>query len=306
MQEQMFQKIGLTVNRLARDLLPRKKGDRIPSISEYQERFQVARGTVQNALNYLTDSGALRLIRRGHLGTFIEYLDYPRLQECSFQKEILGSMPLPYSLCYQGLATALFQVLNAYTFNLFYARGSESRMKLLSSGVCQFTVCSRYAAEEAIRRHNNVEIAVDLGPGSYLTSHVLIFREAGKTQIESGMRVGRDRMSPDHQHLTKMLAAGVPNVEFRDLKAHQTVKAIRSGEIDAGVWNLDEIMESGYEDLNVVTLPQSPDTDKFSTAVIVVKQGDEVLSQLLRQYVDPKAVRDIQQAVRDGRITADY
>lgn len=306
MQEQMYHKIGITVNRLARDLLPRKVGDRIPSISEYQEQFQVARGTVQNALNYLTEQGAVRLNRRGHLGTFIEALDYPKLQECSFHRELLGSMPLPYSLCYQGLATALFEVLDTYTFNLVYARGSESRLKLLSSGVCQFTVCSRYAAEEAIRCHNDIEIAVDLGPGTYLTSHVLVFRDPDKSRIESGMRVAYDRASLDHRHLTEMLTAGIRNVEYVDLKAHQTVKAIRSGEIDAGVWNLDEIMESGYPGLNVVPIQLLADAPKFSTAVLVTKRGDETLAQLLRQHAQPEAILSIQQAVREGRLAADY
>lgn len=306
MQEQLYQKIGVTVNRLAQDLLPRKVGDRISSISEYQERFQVSRGTVQNALNFLTESGAIRLNSRGHLGTFIEQLDYRRLQECSFQKEILGSMPLPYSICYQGLATALFALMNTYTFNLVYARGSESRMKLLSSGVCQFTVCSRYAAREAIRKNRKIEIAVDLGPGSYLSRHVLVFREPGKTEIESGMRVACDRMSPDHLHLTRMLTDPVPEVQLVDMKAHQIIKAIYSGEIDAGVWNFDEIMETGYRDLNVVPIPESLDMEKFSSAVIVVRHGDDALAQLLRQYVEPKSVQDIQRAVREGRISADY
>ena len=306
MREQLYQKIGVTVNRLAQDFLPKKKGDRIPSISEYQERFGVSRGTVQNALSFLSDCGAIGLNSRGHLGTFIEHLDYHRLQECSFQKEILGSMPLPYSICYQGLATALFEVMSPYAFNLVYARGSESRMNLLSSGVCQFTVCSRHAAEEAMRNQQDIEIAADLGPGSYLTRHVLVFREPGRTQIEPGMRVACDRMSPDHLHLTNAITAGVPNVQLVNMKAHQTIKSILSGEVDAGVWNLDEIMETGYQGLNVVPIPASLNMDGYSSAVIVVKKEDIALAQLLRQRVDPQLVHDIQQAVREGRVPADY
>ncbi len=302
----LYQKIGIVVNRLAQDLLTRQAGDRIPSISEYQEKLQVSRGTIQNALSYLKENRAITLVSRGHLGTFIEEMDYRQLQECSFNKELLGSMPLPYSLGYQGLATALFQVLKPYAFNLVYARGSESRLKLLSSDVCQFTVCSRYAAEEAIRCHEDIEIAVDLGPGSYLTRHVLVFREPGRTDIESGMRIGYDRASLDHRHLTEMITTGVRNIELVDLKAHQTIRAIRSGEIDAGVWNLDDIMESGYTDLNVVPIRQSTDGVAFSSAVLVIHRGDENMAQLLRQHVDPHTVRDIQTAVREERIPSDY
>lgn len=302
----MYQKIGIAVNRLAQDLLARQEGDRIPSISEYQERFQVSRGTVQNALNYLKEQDAITLVSRGHLGTFIERLDYRRLQECSFNKELLGSMPLPYSLCYQGLATGLFRALPPYAFNLVYVRGSESRLKLLSAGVCQFTVCSRYAAEEAIRCHADIEIALDLGPGTYLTNHALIFREPGKTAIESGMRVAYDRASRDHRHLTEMITAGVRNVQLVELKAHQTIRAIRDGEIDAGVWNLDDILESEQKDLQVVPLAHFTDQTAFSSAVLVIKRGDDHMRQLLCQHVVHSRLRDVQTAVRERRMMADY
>jgi len=306
MSNELYQKTGIAVNRLAQDFLTRKTGDRIPSISEYQEKLQVSRGTIQNSLNYLKERQAISLVSRGHMGTFIESLDYRRLQECSFNKEILGSMPLPYSLCYQGLATALFQLMSPYAFNLVYARGSGSRMKLLTSDVCQFSVCSLYAAEEAIRSNENIDIAVDLGPGTYLTRHVLIFRDPEKTRIESGMRVAYDRDSMDHRHLTELMVSGVPDVVLADKKAHQTIKAIQSGEVDAGVWNLDEILESGYTDLNVVPIPITPETAKYSSAAFVVSRENQEIAQLLRQVLRPEVVRQIQQAVRDGRINADY
>ena len=306
MSGMLYQKIGTTVNRLAQDLLTRQVGERIPPISEYQEKFQVSRGTTQNGLNYLKHSKAVSLVSLGHLGTFIETLDYRRLQECSINKELLGTMPLPYSICYQGLATALFKVLSPYAFNLVYARGAESRMKLLSSGVCQFTVCSRYAAEEAIRCHSEIEIAVDLGPGTYLTSHVQVFRDPEKKQIESGMRVAYDRASMDHRHLTEMVCAGIRNVELVDMKAHQTIQAIRSGEIDAGIWNLDDILESGYQGLNVVPIRQFTDAQLYSSAVLVIRRGDENIAQLLRQNASPAAVVPIQNAVREKRLSADY
>lgn len=306
MGNEHYQKTGVVVNRLARDFLTRRKGDRIPSISEYQEKLGVSRGTIQNGLNYLKERNAVTLISRGHMGTFIEALDYHRLQECSFNKEILGSMPLPYTLCYQGLATALFHVMSPYAFNLVYARGSGSRLRLLASDVCQFYVCSRFAAEEAIRTHGDIEIAVDLGPGTYLTRHMLVFREPGKQVIEPGMRVAFDRDSMDHRHLTELMIGDVPGVILTEMKAHQTVRAIQSGQADAGVWNLDEILESGYTGLNMVPIPITPETEKYSSAVFVVSRDNQEIAQLLRQAIRPDTVRQIQNAVREGRMDADY
>ena len=306
MGNEMYQKTGIAVNRLAQDLLTRKKGDRIPSISEYQEKFGVSRGTVQNSLHYLKERQAVSFVTRGHMGTFIEALDYHRLQECSFNKEILGSMPLPYSLCYRGLATALFKMMSPYAFNLVYARGSGSRIKLLTSDVCQFSVCSLYAAEEAVRTNSNIEIALDLGPGTYLTRHMLIFRDPEKNAIESGMRVAYDPDSMDHRHLTELMVSGVPGVVLTQMKAHQTVKAIQTGQVDAGVWNLDDILESGYENLHMVPIPITAETAKYSSAAFVVSRENQEIAQLLRQVIRPEALRQIQKAVQSGQIDADY
>jgi len=303
---ELYQKTGIAVNRLAQDLLTRKKGDRIPSISEYQEKLGVSRGTIQNGLNYLKDRKAVTLMSRGHMGTFIESLDYLRLQECSFNKEILGSMPLPYTLCYQGLATALFQLMSPYAFNLVYARGSGSRMKLLTSDVCQFSICSRFAAEEAMRTNDDIEIVLDLGPGTYLTRHMLLFREPGKQTIESGMRVAYDRDSMDHRHLTELIVSGVPNVVLTEMKAHQTLKAIQVGQVDAGVWNLDGILESGFDHLNMVPIPITSETEKYSSAAIVVSKRNQEIAQLLRQTIRPEVVQQIQFQVRAGQMDADY
>lgn len=302
----LYQKIGIAVNRLAQDLMTRRVGERIPPISEYQELLQVSRGTIQNSLTYLKDSGAIALVSRGHLGTFIEKLDYRRLQECCFNKELLGSMPLPYSICYQGLATALFQLLSPYAFNLVYARGAETRLKMVTSGLCQFTVCSRYAAEEAIRSHTDVVIAVDLGAGTYLTRHVLVLRDPAQTKITDGMRVAYDRDSPDQRHITEKLTAGHKNIRLVEIKAHRTVQAILDGEVDAGVWNLDDIIESGYQHLNVVPIEGIGDLSQFSSAVLVVNRQDENMARLLLQHVPPREVRAIQQDVRQGKRIADY
>ena len=59
MSEALYQKLGVAVNRLALDLLTRQEGERIPSISEYQQKFQFSRGTIQNALAFLKESAAV-------------------------------------------------------------------------------------------------------------------------------------------------------------------------------------------------------------------------------------------------------
>ena len=102
------------------------------------------------------------------------------------------------------------------------------------------------------------------------------------------------------------MISGVADVELVDKKAHQTIHAIQAGEVDAGVWNLDDILESGYTQLNVVPIPITEETGKYSSAAFVVARGNEEIAQLLRQAIRPETVRQIQQAVREGTVNADF
>ena len=53
-------KKGQVDNEIASDLLKKSLGYNEPSISEYQEDLEVARGTVQNAISYLKSEGAFK------------------------------------------------------------------------------------------------------------------------------------------------------------------------------------------------------------------------------------------------------
>ena len=48
----MYKKTALTLIRMARDLFLTDIGEKIPTINEYTETFDVSRGIVQNALGF--------------------------------------------------------------------------------------------------------------------------------------------------------------------------------------------------------------------------------------------------------------
>ena len=73
-----------------------------------------------------------------------------------------------------------------------------------------------------------------------------------------------------------------------DMKARQTIKAIRSGQVDAGVWNLDGILETDYKDLNMVPVSVTAETAKYSSAALVVAKKNQEMAQLLRQVIRPE------------------
>ena len=61
MGEEFLKKKGIVVNYLASDLLQKKKGDRVLSVTEYQNKYAVSRGTVQNAWAFLKEIKAIKV-----------------------------------------------------------------------------------------------------------------------------------------------------------------------------------------------------------------------------------------------------
>ena len=306
MNDILYQKLGITINQIAQDFMGRERGDRIPSISEYQAHLQVARGTIQNALNYLKDERAIVLRNRGTLGTYIEHIDYSKLQQACIIKSILGIMPLPYSSNYQGIATALYDALSELDCNLAYVRGSEERIRMVEQGVYQFALCSQAAAEKMIADGSKIKVVLNFGKESYLTKHVLLLRDPKANGVEDGMRIAYDKSSLDQRMLIYTLTKKKKNIRYIDIRSHQTITAIAEDRIDAGVWNYDEIVEGNYKDLHMISLDNFEETDEFNRAVLIIRRGEDAVEQILMKYIDVNKVHDIQELVRQGKIIANF
>ena len=305
MSDVLYSRLGIVIHQMAQDLMSRKTGDRIPSISEYQEQFQVARGTVQNALSYLKDGKAVQLRNRGTLGTYIESLDYHKLQNACIIKSILGAMPLPYSTGYQGMATAFYESLSELDCNLVYVRGAETRIHMVEQGVYQFAICSQAAAERMISDGASIKVILNFGKQSYLTKHVLVLRDKNAVEVENGMRIAYDRGSLDQRLLVDLLVKK-KEVKYVDIRYHQTIAAIEAGKIDAGVWNYDEILENQHKDLHIADIEGGRETDKFNSAVMVIRKEEEAVEQILTKYITVSKIRKIQALVKSGKIISNY
>lgn len=302
----LYQKIGVTIEKLALDLLSKNVGDRIQPISQYREDFAVSRGTIQNAIRYLEEAGAVNLTHHGHQGTYIAGLDYGKLQENCLRKGLMGIMPLPYSATYEGFATAIYEQLKDLRFNMAYARGAAGRIDLVVSGAYQFAVSSQYAAEYAIDSGKEIEVVLNFGTGSFLSQHVLLLRDVTMDGIVDGMRVAYDSDSLDQSKITQNLVKG-KQVELVGIRTQQTIAALRAGIIDAGVWNYDDILENHHlEELKVVFLDASEYNKLFSTAVLLVRKDGGYLKEVLKKYINVKQTMEILEDVRNGRRTPSY
>lgn len=307
MAAEFLMKKGVVINNLASDLLQLKQGDRVSSISECQERYGVSRGTIQNAFDYLKDVGAIKLVSRGHLGTFLDEVDYSVLQEYALSETILGTMTLPYSRIYEGMATAIYDVFkdNNIDLNLAYIRGSKERIRSISAQTYRFAIISKFAAEYAIQQGEPIEIIMDFGAKSYLSEHVLLFSNKDKTEIEDGMKVAIDYSSIDQQMLTKELV-GNHHVQLVSLPGHQIVVSLKKGIIDAGIWNYDEIRDKDYKDLNFISMKESKLETDMSTSVVVTHKEDSSIKAFFDKSVDKEKILSIQNKVLEGDIIPQY
>lgn len=302
----LMQKSGIIVMKLSQDFIGMEVGDKIDTVANYSERYETARGTVQSAIKLLQDNKAILLEARGHLGTFITGIDYKKLLDFTNRNSIVGVMPLPYSKLYEGLATGLYKTMykSRIPFNLAYMRGAKSRIDALKNDRYDFAVISKLAAKQSIQEGMDISIVMEFGLFTYVSEHVLIFNSPLKKNIEEGMKVGIDRTSTDHNILTLKQCEG-KDVELVDLAYNQIILKVISGEIDAAVWNIDEILE---RKINIKYYPlEKNELNNIDTeAVLVMNDSKKELRSFIKRFLIKEEILMDQKKVISGEVIPNY
>lgn len=307
MSKSFYQKTGVAIENIANELYQLQVGDRIANVSEFQERLTISRGTVQNALNFLKEEGAIETESKGHMGTFIKKIDYKVLQNYITSSQLSATMPLPYSRLYEGFATGLYLAFRDkdIKLNVAYIRGSEERIRAVEQGMFDFAVVSRFAAEHEIKQNRAIKMILSFGEFSYLSRHILVFRPDIEPVMKDGLRIGIDRDSLDHVLLTEETTAGF-NVEKIELPSNQLIYALRESQADAGVWNYDEIEDKRYEDVQISEIPLQDHHRAMTEAVIICQKDSTLIPSTLKRTIDVQQIREIQRQVKEGKMTPRY
>lgn len=295
----LMQKRGIAVQAIARELMPLFKGDKVPTVTQLSKKTGVSRGNVQYALENLRTHGAVKLLTRGHLGTFLEDINYIRLAQVCDIRSVVGVMPLPYSKQYEGLATGLFSALNEGNIegNIAFMRGSGNRLKQLLSGRYDFAVMSCLAYEQYLNQGENITQVMEFPPGSFVNRHVVMVGSNfdGKW---ADKRVGIDYSSLDQKLLTLSYFKD-KEVELVPLIYSQILQFLLDGSIDAGVWNIDDI-ELNTNDISILEIENHTIGSKNTQASIVCRAGDTANFRLLSELLDKeKIILQQMQVVRE-------
>lgn len=297
--EQLLTKNGVAIIRIANKMLSFVPGERIPNVAELAEEMNIGRGTVQQALKKLEELGLVRLESRGHQGTYLVDIDLLKTWEMVSFDGIAAVMPLPYSKRYEGIATGLRQILeqSGLRFNLAYMRGADNRIKNLLNKRYDLVLTSRYAAQQAVQDGKPIGIVINFGPESYVSGHSLVFRNETFDAIQDGMRVGLDFESIDQKTLTEKVCQG-KQVEFIPVPYSQLLSYLQDGEIDACVFNSDEVQERylNFKQVPISFIEQNSNTE----AVLVSREEDVRVFRHLFSLVDTELILTIQKDVIAG------
>lgn len=308
-KNKLMSKNGIAIVSLAREIFTLNIDDRIQTVEQFSEALSLGRGTIHTALKFLQKEKAITLESRGHLGTYINFIDYKKLWTIADIGTIMGVMPLPYSKRYEGLATGLYTTFETMDihFSLAFMRGSSKRIEALSSGRYNFAVVSKLAAKLEMQKSDNIEIAYEFPESSYVGRHVIIFGDKKQTKITPKMRVGIDPDSIDQIILTNYECEGI-DVEFIDISYTQIFNNIKNNVIDAAIWNGDELKEQA-ENYGISPLSNKKSTNlskEDTIAVIVVEKGNKMIHEILSKFIDIKEISNIQRKVIEDKIIPTY
>ncbi|GIP62297.1 transcriptional regulator [Virgibacillus pantothenticus] len=296
--ERLFSKNGLAAREIAKKLLLLDEGGRIPKVSDLAQELGIGNGTVQGALKVLEKLHAIKLDARGHLGTFLRKKDTILLKEIAGVGKLVGAMPLPYSAMYEGLATGIIEVSETIVNNidLVYMRGSKQRLESLKARRSDFVVMSQLAAETEMEQEDNLEIIVNFGANTYVSTHQVFFSNKQHTKIEDGMRIGIDYTSVDQSQLTLLECEGY-TVSFVPVNYMQLFDMLLNEHIDAAVWNADENRsKETFTTGEFQSHKASALALKASTAVILVEKDREDVHSAIKE-LDKDRILEIQQKV---------
>lgn len=305
-QSKLMQKLGIAITSLAVEFLPLNKGDRIKTVAELAENYKTARGTIQSAIKILKEENAVTLESRGHLGTFINEIDYIKLLELTGIKSLVGVMPLPYSKRYEGLATGICKCLNdsGVNTNLAFMRGSNHRLKALEDGRYDFAVTSRLTADFYLQNKKNIQIVKSFGNFSYVNEHIIVVSKDFNGEFTKGTKVGIDTSSIDQSVLTKTYFEDL-EVQYVTLNYSQFIPAIKEGKIDAAIWNLDDLQDR-QDDIKFIPLDRKKKNIKDTEAVIIANEKNSIVPALFSRVLDVEDVKEYQRLVMEKKIMPQY
>ncbi|MFD1414509.1 GntR family transcriptional regulator YhfZ [Oceanobacillus jeddahense] len=308
MWERLYSKNGLAAKKIAELLNKIEVGTKVPRVADYSERLNIGRGTVQQAIKLLEEMKAIQTEARGHLGTFLVWKDDDVLLEIAGIAPLIGSMPLPYSRKYEGLASGIVEAFESTgkRVNLIYMRGATNRIESLRKKRCDYAVVSKMTADITLSDYPNLKILRSFGENTYVSAHKVFLADEEEMEIRDGMKVGVDKESMDQTQLTQLEFMN-NNIEFVDVNYMQLFDKLSNKEIDATIWNADDKrMTRNFKSISFQSVEAQKLAKDTSQAVIIIESERESEMNEKWEAVTEKKILQVQQSVEKGEVIPRY
>lgn len=222
---------------LARILLEREVGQRLPSTQVLQQETGLGAGTVIKALRELQRLRAATLKARGHQGTTIEARHVGRLWSAAGLGTFVLVLPPPGPVEQQAAQTVVRSAMGRLSIasGIEYMSGAALRLEEVYQGRAHTALMSAGAFRH-LREDRPGVVGVDLGPGSYYAHRSLVTVQRAGSEQGQVPRVAIDRSSLDHARLTEA-TFGRQEHEAVDCPFVEVPARVLAGEVDVGIWH---------------------------------------------------------------------
>lgn len=260
---------------------------------------------MQAALRTLSEADAIELSSHGHQGTRLVARHPGRLWAAASRGAPTGIMPLPSSVEFAGLASALAERFEwaGVPLSLAFRQGGHTRVRFLEAGRADFIVCSVAFAETLAADRFE---ARPLTPFSfYGRDSVVVITRPGEPPRPEG-RVPIDPRSHDHSQLTE---AEFPDATYTECAYPQIPELIVRGEVEAAVWHrtsASPLLTAAGLEMHPLSRSSPAEGERFSTAALVtLVEADPPAGPLLDAVVEVGALAAVQgEVVRGERVPA--
>ncbi len=292
---------------LATYLITTRVGDRIKRIDDLAQSYRVSVGLVSQVLTSLEADGAVRIRKRGRLGSFLETRAMDVLWKAVEDTPIIVALTLPSNRRFEGLATGIKHLFNSAGISTYFSflRGSRTRLHVLRDHKCHIAVMSRFAADGLCTKKEKV--LLELPGGSYVKEHMVFFRTSLGTPAKP-KSVAIDHDSFDHSHLTE-LEFGQDKVEYKEITFMNIYQFLKEGLVDATVGTRDDMID--IVDGGISLRPLSERVRKIigsrpTSAAFVIRSDDAATQSLVQEVLNIDKLLEIQGAVVEGRTIPQY
>lgn len=297
-----YQKNGLAIMMLARDLICMKEGDRMTPISEYSEQLGVSRWTIQMAIKFLLENDCMVFEKHGTLGTYVYQIDVEKLWNYSGWNPLLGLTPLPTCNVLEGLMTGLNESFHNSTAPILmtYMLPAQKRLESLVARRCQFTVTSRLGFELYKKDFPQIQEVMKLEGVMYSLPFKIYNKSSKFKEVKDGMSVGIYEDSLEQKYLTEKLCEGKSVIRKYGIY-HELLEMFADGAIDLLVYRGDSYVQETIGKNEGEAFPIEELNRETLMPIIVANKDEYGIEKVLRNIFDPVKITKIQKEVLENK-----